>query len=312
MSHGPIRVVYIAGSGRSGSTIVDNILGQIGGWVSAGEVRFLWERGVLGDRLCGCGERFSACPFWTRVLQIVSATGGPPDPARIIALLGEGTRARHIPQLVRARRRPADFDARLGELTRTLGGVYRAIAEVSEARVIVDSSKLPTYGEVLRHVPGIDPYFVHLVRDPRATAFSWSTAKALPEADGGRMQRQGAVKSAALWTLWNGLAEAWWRSEPARYLRIRYDDLTLEPEATVERIVRFAGSPHVQLPFVTPHQVELAPTHGVAGNPSRFTTGVVELRADTRWRTEMRPSDRAIVTSVTWPLLARPGYVTAR
>ena len=73
-------MVYIAGSGRSGSTILDNILGQIGGWASAGELRFLWERGVLGDRLCGCGERFSVCPFWTQVLRSVSASGVAPDP----------------------------------------------------------------------------------------------------------------------------------------------------------------------------------------------------------------------------------------
>jgi len=35
----------------------------------------------------------------------------------------------------------------------------------------------------------------------------------------------------------------------------------------------------------------------------------VELRTDTRWRTEMRPLDRAVVTALTWPLVARPGYL---
>ena len=62
------KVLYIAGSGRSGSTILDNILGELDGFVSAGEVRFLWERGMRDDRTCACGEPFSSCPFWGDVL----------------------------------------------------------------------------------------------------------------------------------------------------------------------------------------------------------------------------------------------------
>jgi hypothetical protein len=223
--------------------------------------------------------------------------------------LAASTRARHVPQLLRARRHPGELEGRAGELLEVLARLYRSIAEVSGASVIVDSSKLPTYGELLRHVPGIDPLAVQLVRDPRATAYSWSTAKPLPAADGGRMQRQGPIKSAGLWMLWNALSEAWWRSDRDRYLRVRYDDLVDRPEETLRSIVRAAGTPDVELPLVAPHQVRLAPTHGVAGNPSRFTTGVVDLRADTRWRREMRPIDRALVTALTWPLAARPGYL---
>ena len=70
-----MKVLYVAGSGRSGSTIVDNILGQLDGVGRVGEVRFLWERGMLEDRTCGCGAAFSACPFWRAVLE--RAFGGP-------------------------------------------------------------------------------------------------------------------------------------------------------------------------------------------------------------------------------------------
>jgi len=35
------RVLYIAGWGRSGSTILDNVLGQVDGFFSAGELMFL-------------------------------------------------------------------------------------------------------------------------------------------------------------------------------------------------------------------------------------------------------------------------------
>jgi hypothetical protein len=300
-----VRVLYIAGSGRSGSTIVDNILGQADGVVNVGEVRFLWERGVLGDRLCGCGEPFSTCPYW----QPVMASVGDVDAARMASLLARGTRARHVPWLVRARRNPAAVVSRLEELPAVLGRLYAAIAENARARVIVDSSKLPPYGEVLRHVPGIDISYVHLVRDPRATAHSWSRAKPLPERDGGVMQRQGPAKSAALWTLWNAAAEGLWRGEVDRYLRVRYEDVIADPRPALARMLALVGEPADDLPFVSDHEVQLRPAHGVAGNPSRFTTGVVALRADAGWRDAMRTRDRALVAAISSPLLLRHGYL---
>lgn len=299
-----VKVLYVAGSGRSGSTILDNILGQVDGVVSAGEVRFLWERGIVGDRLCGCGEPFSVCPRW----QAVMAHLGDVDPAHMIDLLHRGTRARHLPMLLRFRRRPALALERLGELPGTLAKLYAAIAEETGARVIVDSSKLPPYGEILRHVPGIDVSYVHLIRDPRATAYSWLRAKPLPERDGGQMQRQGAAKSAVLWTLWNTAAETLWGRDPARYLRIRYEDLLAAPQPALARMLGLVGEPADGLPFVSPTEVSLRPTHGVAGNPSRFTTGVVALRADTEWRDRMHIRDRMVVTALSWPLLLRHGY----
>jgi hypothetical protein len=304
-----VRVLYIAGSGRSGSTIVDNVLGQVDGVASVGEVRFLWERGVLADRLCGCGEPFSACPFWQPVMEATTGrVAAASDADRMAALLARGTRARHVPWLVRARRNPSSVGARLGELPDALAALYAAIAERAGARVIVDSSKLPPYGELLRHVPGVDVSYVHLVRDPRATAYSWSRAKPLPERDGGMMQRQSPSKSAALWTLWNGAAEALWSRQRDRYLRMRYEDVIAEPRAAFARMLALVGEPADGLPLVGEHEVELGTTHGVAGNPSRFTTGTVALRADTEWRRRMRARDRAVVDAISWPLLFRHGY----
>jgi hypothetical protein len=304
-----MKVLYIAGCGRSGSTILDNILGQLDGFVSVGEIRYLWQRGMIDDRLCGCGEPFSSCPFWTEVLRRVRE-GDELDPARIVELLGRGTRARHIPWLLRTRRHPERVRDRLQDLPNVLAHIYGSVAETTGARVIVDSSKLPTYGEMLRHVPGVETYVVHLVRDPRATAFSWMRAKPLPERDGRMMQQQRPSKSAALWMLWNAATEGFW-GQGSRSLRLRYEDFIASPQAVVERIVGLVGERVSELPFVAADQVTLATTHGVAGNPSRFTTGVVPLRLDAAWRDQMRPRDRLLVSTLTAPLGYRYRYLGA-
>ena len=304
------KVLYIAGSGRSGSTILDNILGEVDGSVSAGEVRFLWERGMREDRTCACGTPFSSCPFWGDVLMRAYGGRDAVDPERMIELLGQGTRARRIPKMIGSPARRHAFVDGLDELSYRLSALYRAIADVSSARVIVDSSKLPTYGMVLDQVPGIDLRVVHLVRDPRATAYSWRRKKALPDTRGGGfMQQQGPLKASALWTLWNTAAGAFWRNAPERYLRLRYEDFVREPRRTLDEICAFVGEEVAGSPFVSDTDVKLTPSHSVAGNPSRFTTGLVTLQPDDEWRTKMRGTDRAVVSAVTWPLLLRHGYL---
>lgn len=300
-----MKVLYIAGSGRSGSTIVDNILGQLDGFVSVGEVRFLWERGMIEDRTCGCGRGFSVCPFWTAVLERAFA-GSPPDPGRMLDLLARGTRARRIPGLVGGRGRRSRFVATLGELPGVLSSLYAAIADESGARVIVDSSKLPTYGAVLAEVPGVEVRMLHLIRDPRAAGYSWLRTKALPDKPGAVMQRQGPWHSAALWTMWNAAAELFGRDLP--YRRLRYEDVIAEPEQAIEAVAAWMDEAMTPSPFAGPAQVHLAPAHGVAGNPSRFTTGTVALRMDDAWRTELGDADRRVITALTWPLLLRHRY----
>src|SRR5205085_11955382 len=137
----PAQVLLIAGSGRSGSTLLDLLMAGVDGCTAVGELRYLWQRGVVEDRLCGCGERFSACPFWQAVMA--RAFGDtPPDPHRMIALQDRGTRMRQIAANAVSRTRAAH---RLEEYPQVLADVVRAIAEVSGAGTVVDSSKLPPY-----------------------------------------------------------------------------------------------------------------------------------------------------------------------
>jgi hypothetical protein len=62
------------------------------------------------------------------------------------------------------------------------------------------------------------------------------------------------------------------------------------------------------LPLVGERDVKLGISHTVSGNPNRFDTGTVKLRHDCAWQKQMNPRDRALVTALTLPLLARYHY----
>ena len=307
---GRIRVLYIAGSGRSGSTLLASILGKVEGIFNAGEVRYIWERGMLENRLCGCGRRFADCPVWTDILS--EAFGDAPPVPRDISRLQSGlTRVRHVPGLVVGResgKGPA-YESYRADLAR----LYRAAARVTGSHVIVDSSKLPTYGRLLGSIPDIDLNVVQLVRDPRAAASSWAASKVQPDRGvAGYMERLSPTHSALLWDLWNSTARSFLSRPSTEYMTLRYEDFVAQPLESIRRIVELLGMGDAELPFVDATTVNLGPNHTVAGNPDRLKAGVVPIKAGAGSR--LRKRDQALVTAVTLPVLLRFGYplVTAK
>jgi len=195
------------------------------------------------------------------------------------------------------------------EYQELLASLYRALHDQTNCRVIVDSSKSPVYARLLGRVPELDVYVIHLVRDPRATAYSWSRVKPLPDfSDDRSMIRQTALVSARRWLRWQVGIELLWNRRQGRYLLLRYEDFVRNPQASLERILNLVEETPQTLPFVDENAVRLSQTHSVSGNPTRFKTGVVELRHDQEWLDRIRKVDRLSVTALTWPLLLRYRY----
>jgi hypothetical protein len=303
-SRGPTKVLLVTGSGRSGSTMLGNILGSVEGAFCGGELRYIWERGLRDNRLCGCSRPFRECPVWSAILQEAACEGV--DIEGLIAGASRGTRMRHLPRLLLRRGVPPEPDP--GDYLDHVARLYRAIPAVTGCSLVVDTSKLPPYGYLLGRLASIELFVVHLVRDPRATAYSWGREKALPDgALSPTMQRQSPAKSALLWDVWNVVARELWRRAPERYLRVGYEDLVARPQQWVERILEFAqheGDPGPL--FRGKKTVAMGVTHTVAGNPDRLRRGEVTLRVDEEWTRRMRYRDRILVTALTAPLL--PGF----
>jgi sulfotransferase family protein len=299
MSARRLPVLFIGGLGRSGSTLVDRVLGQTPGVCSVGELVFIWDRALSANELCGCGQPFNECPFWKEVG--VAAFGGWDriDPVVLRARQLRVDRNRYVPAMFAPSIAPA-YRRRLEPYAEVVGRLYQAIADVAGARLIVDSSKHASTATFLRHVPGIDPKIVQLFRDPHGVAWSWSKTVERPDATEGisLMARVGAARIAARWQAYNALL-ALLRSRGAA---LRYEDFVDRPEEATRRLLALGGLGPGELPqFVGPRRVALDVDHTVAGNPLRFRTGEIEIRADDQWRRSMPPSRRALVSLLSFP-----------
>ncbi len=288
----PVDLVLITGTGRSGSTLLENLLAREPGVVAVGELHYIWQRGFIENHLCSCGTPFRSCEFWRAVFEHTTGGLDSVDAPAVAARARQLARTRHAPLLRSPRLRPARFSVELAQHTELLGRLFASIAAVSGAGTIVDSSKDARYGFVLTTAPGIRMRTVHLVRDSRAVAYSWQRTRRRPEIhwDDAHMPRYSAGRAAWMWTHANIMASLLRRSAGGS-VRLRYEDVVAEAPDTAS------------IPFV----------HSVSGNPSRFDdVGGVPLTIDDEWRTALSRRDFALVTAITAPMLRAYGYRLSR
>jgi Sulfotransferase family len=307
----PLRVLFIGGLGRSGSTLLDRMLGRLEDVWSVGELVHLWERGLAADNRCGCGERFSACMFWRRVGEAAFGGWDGLDVAEVLALKGAVDRNRYIPLMVLPALWPP-YRARMDRYLELLARLYGAVRQVGGRPLLVDASKHASHAFLVRRLPGVELRLVHLVRDSRGVAFSWTKRMRRAEVVAGDalMATDSPLRMSARYLAYNLLFHLL-RALGVPGLLLRYESLVADPAGELARVLALAGRPPApgELGFVGDGWVELGPSHALAGNPMRFRSGRVPLRVDEEWRGRLRRRQRLLTMAATWPLLLRYGYL---
>jgi Sulfotransferase family len=304
------KVLYIGGYSRSGSTLLLRLLGELPGFVAVGELFDIWQRSYIENQLCGCGTGFRQCEFWTRVTA--EAFGCTPEdvPARRLTALRSAVQGHtHLPALCTPQLRSHRYRRRLRTYADILSRLYDAIRAVAGSDVIIDSSKVPQYAQILAEANGIELHMVHLVRDSRASAYSWQRQRVRPEITDRRayMDRHSVLRSGSEWTVFNSLLRSGARRYQS-YTLIRYEDLVTNWNGELRRLAGALGTKLPQLDEANDPVVTLRSSHTASGNPSRFQSGKIRIAPDTEWMKAMRASARLLVTGLTAPGLVRYHY----
>jgi hypothetical protein len=288
------------------------MLGQISGFVNVGELRYVWDRGLRENQLCGCGQPFFSCEFWRAVGDEAFGGWDNVDVEKMVGLTPYLERQRyalHYALAAKTSVRSRKMNTLFEECDPVLERLYRAIQRVSGAGVIVDSSKLFSYAVLLSLGPFADLRVVHLVRDSRAVAYSW--ARSTESVVGGRTltARLSPTYQARAWSLQN--YSYGFLSGFTPLSRLRYEDFVNDPTFYLaETLIRVGFVVEADsLPVVRGRGIALPVDHTVSGNPNRFETGNIRLRPDEVWRAKMKNTDKYIVTALTAPLLLKYGYL---
>jgi len=301
MTEPPLKVLCITGWCRNGSTIVGNVLNELPGFFHVGELHFLWKNaaGRGANNRCGCGRPLLQCAIWSQILPLGRPAGISAEAYAdvVIARQRAFVRTRHTWRVLR---RGLYCDG-IREHADLMGQVYRAIAKRTGAAVLVDTNKIPGESALLSQLAGIESYYVHLIRDPRAVAGSWHQPKDYAYA-------MSASMSTAYWDGFNLAAAALTRCHSKRSLTVRYEDFIADPAAALTAMLRLCGTGSSVIPLQG-RVIELGVNHTVTGNPDRFRSGTTVIRdADDSWKASLPTSAKLAATALSWPLFWRYGY----
>ncbi|WP_246239817.1 sulfotransferase family protein [Acrocarpospora corrugata] len=293
-------MIFVGGLGRSGTTLLERLLGELPGVAPLGEVVHLWRRGVQADEPCGCRQPFSQCPFWHKVGERAFGGWRLAKADRQHELRAKVDRTRRVPVFALGL---ISREAQLTEYVAAYHRIYAAAAEIANGRVVVDSSKHASLAYCLSAI--IDLQVVHVVRDPRAVAASWRKKVARPE-DGTPMARWSPMRTALHWVAQN-LAYEVLRAKRVPVLRVHYEDLVEEPARTLRGLAERLGLPcaEADFDFLDGREARLGVAHTVSGNPMRFAVGRIKFREN---QPRLPFPHRWAVTLITLPFLLRYGY----
>ncbi len=310
------RVLFIGGLGRSGTTLIEKLVNEAPETFAVGETVHLWERGVRDQERCGCAERFAECSHWPEVGRLAFGGWDALNLRRAIDLRWSVDRSRRLPQIMAVHRGRTSLQADQLEYLDFMRKVLLASAEHSGADVLLDSSKHLSTAALLALDPELDVRVLHVVRDPRGVAYSWTKAVERPETDGEMMPTYRPSRTALRWVTDNRGFDALAKAGVPT-LQLRYEDFLADPVASLQAIGELAGIESLADPtglsFLDtsndPVTAKLStPMHSVAGNPLRFGADDITLRLDDAWRTKLDPKARKTVTRITRPALSRYGY----
>jgi len=242
------KIIYIAGSQHSGTTLLTIILGGHTNLVGLGEVFQLLRHKdggfYLTEKLeeeCSCGARVRDCAFWGKV----------------------STRLHH---------------GTAGSLDQRYEIVREVFMELfGPDRILVDSSKSLPYLEQLADIPDVALDVIHLTRDARAHCISQIDNATRKDKRASKRNPFGQMRK---WYRENLEINRFLEARQPGHFQLGYEELSLYPDKLVPALSDWL---HVDY---EPCMLDLAPhqSHVVHGNRMREQTEKNRvIRYDNRW-----------------------------
>ena len=305
-----VKVICIMGTGHTGSTVLNIVLGNHPNIEGVGELHKLPRSGWIIDdnRRCACGIPVHQCPYWTEVYQRWTSKVGQEGLSVYIDLQNSFERSRFLwPRLLRESKWKSARFAKYATMTAAL---YEAIGDVSGKEVIVDSSKAPMRNYALLLNDNIDLRLIHLIRDGRGVV--WSKMKPLKKSvEAGIPKNSRAIASwrtSLDWVLAN--LESEWvvgRARLGTSLRITYEKFVEDPSAVLKEIKLLIGEDLTRLSNALVAGEAMQVGHIVGGNHLRMAKSIV-VRQNLEWKQKLSPQDKRIFWQMAGWLARRYGY----
>jgi len=254
------KILYIAGYGRSGSTLLSILLDNLPGVVSLGGVAGLPRYLGVPGRECSCNHSYFDCPLWGEVLDRIPVHNGLKELGHLQRKIESWNKGWSVTR--------EDQKRYAKRITR----FFNVVADVTDAQVLVDSSKsaYPYMWRALalRRAANLDVFVIHLVRHAEGVVSSCKKGRNIDlELD--REGRSGLWASSVGLLGWMSanIAATWTRKHfgDKESMVSWYKDIVHSPKRELRRVANKSDlSQDVSMAFGQNEEFEIG--HLVGGN----------------------------------------------
>lgn len=248
MNEKRIKVIYIAGLGRSGSTLLDMIISTSEKVFSVGEI-YKFNNLKHSKFQCSCGESFKKCQFWSKFIEnkervnIINRVNVKDYLSAINYLYNP--LVKHV-----AFSNKSDNEALLSKID--------SMIKKKGFEYILDSSKDIGRLIELSDCRGIDLYPIIVIRDGRFVADSFTFSQSTQEPG-----NKNYLVSLGKWILGNTLISRFVEKRRIKHLKISYDLFCENPDRYIKRIEDFLS---VRIPHNYAEIIRTMDYHNYDGN----------------------------------------------
>ncbi|MCP2619686.1 sulfotransferase [Candidatus Aminicenantes bacterium AC-334-K16] len=297
-------IVYIAGYGRSGSTLLERILNSHDQVFGTGELASLLS--LLKDDLvyCSCGQPIQKCSIWRMIISVIKKKIDNKNNMSKIQFQIESI----------------FFPLRFLFISRKLETYKNFIITLLKSIIkysgnpdfIIDSSKTARNTIfrpfILNKVLDMDVKVIHLVRDGRGCMWSYLKGSNRKIEKGENAKIPFAALRAVLgWVLSNMGAHLYQLFYPNKYCRIRYEDLVDFPTREMKKIEEFLGIDFNKQIEILKRNCPIPLGHQIAGNRLRFQKLLI-INNDLEWQQKLSIFHKLLFWFFAWPLAIFYGY----
>ena len=305
-----VPLIYILSNGRSGTTLLDLLLGAHPKIWTLGEAQNLpWE--LRNPRApCGCGNPVPESEFWAPIIDSIPTEidGYHIGYFRNEKQVGKVLRWDMLPDVLRG-----EVSSRWQEAAREYAiknqhyfeVVYEAAQDRSPEpiRWFVDASKDPYRLFWLQASGLFDIRVIHMLKDPRALVYSMARDWIGNPVDG--INR--TIRYTARWIIENAIMAHLCRVQfsAADTWTQRYESLASHPEETLTQLGNWLG---VKYSPSLVHDFRKYENFAISGNMMRWRESDSEINLDERWKSDLPSSYARFIRLATQPFHTLCGY----
>ena len=255
------QIIYIAGTARSGSTILATLLGSCDGVVNVGEVTHIGRDGFLNNKPCTCNCEAKTCPVWGEVIDKVQTS----EVSNVEHIFSSTDR--HIGVLIAFLRHIFHFqNKKWTALNKT---IFEELGSSSGASTIVDSSKYAARGLLLSDTFQHRTKIICITRSPQGLLEAFSKKN---EKEQLRKTSRQACVYYFITVISLRIASFCSRK---KHIWITYEELLENPIDVLLKIEGFLNTDLTQAKRLVENSLPLSTGHVITGNRLRHLKGVV-------------------------------------